>query len=80
MATLNFVGFINERVNLTAEQKQVMLADFCESFSPAGSPVIDEQQFANERIAQFITSRVHGVRRTRVTIVIEELSLEEPDV
>jgi len=72
MATLDFVGFINENVtSLTPAQKQVMLEDFV---GEQGDPVPNLRQLANEIITTFIIERVRRTRRAKADI--EGLALE----
>ena len=83
--TLDFIGFINQNISLSAAKKQAMLSDFCEQY--VYQEFIDEElqipnpvskvEFANERIEAFIRETVHAVRirRAKEATIFEELEL-----
>ena len=74
--TLDFVGFINDNVTvLDAEQKQAMLADFCESFGYVAED--DRRRYANLKIENYIKECVNRARSKRAANRIERLSFEE---
>ena len=69
---LDFVDFINDNCNLTPEEKQAMLADFCEAF---GKSEMNQREFANMQITRFIVSAVHRTRKRRARLQIAILDL-----
>ena len=75
-AALDFIGFINANTpGLTAPQKLVMLADFCENFGSTGLTLAQQVSFANERIQSFVIQCVEETRKVRAekAVSIEKL-------
>lgn len=72
---LDFMGFLNENVSLTEEQKQTMLADFCEAHGYNEATPVTKRVFANQEFVTFIRGSVHMIRERRAqeAITYEEL-------
>lgn len=73
---LNFVGFINENVDLTEDQKQAMLNDFCLAYGYAATS--GRAAFANTKIGGYIINTVNRARKE--SVAIEELVLDDGTV
>jgi len=81
---LNFIGFINDNVNLSMSQKLALLEDFCTQYGyqevlDDGSPNPESRrEFANHHITRFLRESVNSVRRERAEAeaMYEELKLE----
>ena len=87
---LDFIGFISDNVDLTAEQKAALLDDFCIQYNypptipspnPDDPPIPNPESrraFANRHITRFIRESVNAARRHVAveTVEFEELELE----
>lgn len=82
---LDFIGFINDNVNLPAAKKVALLDDFCAQYNyqvtiPGvdGLPIPNpesRQQFANHQIGRYIRDVVNATRRIEAieSIIFDEL-------
>lgn len=85
---LDFIGFINDNVDLAVDKKLALLNDFCAQYAYEEFIFDDEhkevpnpetkRQFANRKISRYIIESVHAARRKTAveTIELEELVLE----
>lgn len=85
---LDFIGFIDDTANLEADEKALLLIDFCTQYNyqptipgKDGSPIPNPESrrdFANRHVSLYVTESVNAVRRdvAMLALEFEELKLE----